>query len=70
VKQLIQETGESHNRITAALHQLRLRGAVEAMEVEGQLFWYLTPELDRRSRVVNEIKADIHHTKKRRIGQP
>ena len=52
-RQLMAVTGLGCCAVSAALHHLRGHKAVECMESEGQLWWYLTLQ-DDRSRVVNE----------------
>lgn len=48
-RQLCAEIGRDCNHVSAALCHLRKRKAVEAMDVDGQLFWFATPEDDTRS---------------------
>ena len=64
-RQLIDDTHESSNRVTAALHRLRVYGAIDAMEVDGQLYWYLTPDTDTRIRTVPEKAEETKPRKPR-----
>lgn len=65
-KQLVIATGRTTNRVTAALHHLRIHKAVEAMDVDGQLYWYHTSTNDDRSRVVEEKHEETRPRKPRK----
>ena len=70
-REIADRTGESMHRVGAALHFLRKKGAVDCLSapIAGQtysLFWFLTPETDRRSRILTEIKAEIKKPKRRK----
>lgn len=43
------------NAVTVALFYLRRRKAIDAMDVDGRLYWFaLPPELDDRAKVTHE----------------
>ena len=42
------------NHTSAALSHLKKYGAADCMEVDGTLWWYATPDSDRRIRTVEE----------------
>jgi hypothetical protein len=42
------------NQVSASLHHLKKRHAIDCMESDGKLWWYSTPELDDRSKIVEE----------------
>lgn len=65
-RQLSEGTGEPMNRISAALHWLKKAGAVNAMETDGQLWFYATPEEDKRTTTVDETKDGVKRPRKRR----
>lgn len=66
LRQLIRECGLSCNRVSAALHHLRARRAVDVMDVEGQLWWFATPDTDNRSSTVDERTPETHPRRPRR----
>lgn len=53
-QQLMTLTGANRDQLSAALHHLKTRAkAVDCLESEGHLWWFLTGE-DARGRVVEE----------------
>lgn len=68
VRELMACTGENLNRVTAALAWLKRAGAVDAMECDGRLYWYPTPENDRRCRTIEElVDRPIRRNRKRKM---
>lgn len=65
-KGLQQATGRNVNQVSAALHALRQYKVVEAINSEGQLFWYATPWSDTRTKVVYERSPETKPRKQRR----
>lgn len=65
-RQLQEETGRNNNQVSAALSLLRRYKAVEAMAVEGTLWWYATPENDTRSRRIEEKAPELKKRKPRK----
>lgn len=59
MSQLVNATGRSTNRVTAALHHLKVHKAIQAMEAGGQLYWYATQADDDRHRVVEEKREEL-----------
>lgn len=53
-RQLVEETGQSPARVSAALYSLLKHKAVELVEAPDNLWWFATPESDTRVRVVEE----------------
>lgn len=51
-------TGRAANQVTAALHHLRKCGRVASLEEGGHLFWYSTPDSDRRVWQLDEITPE------------
>ena len=63
IADLVRLTGRSPNRVSAALHHLRHRHAVDVVIQQRTGFWFARPpEEDDRSRVLEEIAAE--YTKK------
>lgn len=63
-KQQLQEATKLHtNLVLRSLHHLRQHKAVDAITVDGVLWWFATPHTDDRIRVVQE-KA--HFTRRHR----
>jgi len=56
------------NQISAALHHLKNRHAVDCMESDGSLWWYTTPDLDDRTKTVDE--RVVEENPRRRRGSP
>ena len=57
--------GVNANQASAALYNLKKAGAVEAVEVDGVLFWFACPpEHDHRVRSPDEVAADIKRPRK------
>jgi hypothetical protein len=56
VKQIIERAnGQLNvNQCSASLHHLQKYRAAQSMESDGHLWWYATPETDRRGFVVEE----------------
>lgn len=52
--QIRTQTGLNVNQVSAALHHLRNRRAVNCMEDGGHLWWYATPQEDNRTFVLDE----------------
>ena len=55
------------NRVFAALHSLRNYKVVDAMEVDGKIYWYpLDPLLDTRTRTVPERAPETKPRKRKK----
>lgn len=55
VSDLVLHTGSTFNQVSAALHHLRKRHAVDVVvERDGTGWWFATPGDDDRTRVLNE----------------
>lgn len=65
-KQLGMAVGATHNQVSAALHHLRNRHAVDCLASDDQLFWFATPDSDDRERVVEERRPEEPGTRRRR----
>ena len=65
-QQLCVATGANINQVSAALHHLRKRHAVDCLASDNQLFWFATPEGDDRERVVEERRPEEPGTRRRR----
>lgn len=59
-------TGQSMNRVRAALHHLHKYRVVECMASDGRLWWYATPENDQRTLVVDERTPEAKPRKQRK----
>ncbi len=57
----------SRHQGQAALHHLKLHAAVGAMEAEGALWWYATPDTDDRTRQVAQRAPEQVPRKPRRV---
>lgn len=66
VPQLRERTGQSVNRVSAALHMLRTYKAVECLHSDGYLWWYATPENDTRTKTVDERAPELKPRKARK----
>lgn len=53
------------NQISASLHHLRNRHAASCMESDGKLWWYSTPDLDDRSKKVDERVVEVDPRRRR-----
>lgn len=62
-------TEQSMNRVHAALHHLKLHKAADCIECEGKLWWFLTPDTDNRTRIVEMRAEEEPGTRKRRSKQ-
>ena len=51
------------DQVAITLHDLKRHHAIEAMEADGKLWFYATPEYDDRQRKLDEIKEDIKRTR-------
>jgi hypothetical protein len=60
------DTGLDINHVSASLCHLRKRKAIDAIDVDGTLFWYPTPENDDRSKVVLERTPEARPRKRRK----
>lgn len=58
-------TGANPRQLSAALHHLRQRRAVDSVESSCRLWWFATPELDNRARVVEERRPEDPGTRRR-----
>lgn len=67
VRMLVEITGESSNRVTAALHWLRkVRSVDVVVNADGTGWWFaLPPDEDARIRTIDEIKDGIQKPKRR-----
>lgn len=66
VRQLMERTGGNLNQVTAALHHLKVNAkAVECMESDGHLYWYLTG-VDLRTLTVDERVPEEPGNRRRR----
>lgn len=52
--QIVAATGRTTARVNVALHHLKKHRAIDAMAVEGRLYWYGTPETDSRCKQFDE----------------
>lgn len=52
VRQLVERTGEPVNRVSAALHMLKIHKAVDIVEAPDTLWWFATPDTDDRSKTL------------------
>lgn len=59
-------TGANPHQLSAALHHLHKRRAVDSVESNGRLWWFATPETDTRLRVVEERRPEDPGTRRRR----
>jgi Fe2+ or Zn2+ uptake regulation protein len=67
-RQIMEAIKEPSNRTYAALHWLQKARVIQSMASDGQLWFYLTLEEDRRTCTVDEIKDNIKkRIKPRRI---
>ena len=53
------------NQVGASLHHLRNRHAVVCMASDGKLWWYSTPDLDDRLRIVEEKVVETEPRRRR-----
>lgn len=67
--QLCDLTGGTLNQISATLHHLQKVEAVECVEGNGKLWWFLTGE-DRRTFTQDERVPEEPGTRKRRSSKP
>jgi hypothetical protein len=65
-RQLQAATALDCNHVSAALHSLRNHKAVQAMNVDGTLWWFATPEDDTRIRVLHERTPEARPRKPRK----
>jgi hypothetical protein len=65
-RQLQAALGLNCNRVSAALFHLRKYKAAEAMEADGTLWWFATPDADTRTRVVEERTPECRRRNRRR----
>lgn len=67
LRQLVQATGANVHQVSAALHHLRKRRAVDVViESNGDGFWYATPEEDDRLRTLEERTPEERPRKPRK----
>ena len=64
--ELMQLTGASYNRATAALHHLRRCHAADSVESGGRLYWFATPHTDTRARHVELRRPEDPGTRRPR----
>lgn len=64
--ELVRVTGSSRNQVSAALHHLRARYAVDVVIDSGTGYWFATPDLDNRSRSHEERKPEAKPRRTRR----
>ena len=57
------------NQISAALHHLKKRNAVNCMESDHKLWWYSTPETDNRLHIVDEKAVETEPRRRRGSAQ-
>lgn len=60
-------SGVTSSQITATLHDLRRFKAIDAMDVDGVLWFYATPERDVRTKTLGEIKEGITRKRKPKV---
>lgn len=65
-RQLQSELGLDVNHTSAALYSLKKYRAVEAIEGDGALWWFATPENDTRSKKLEERCPECRPRKPRR----
>lgn len=66
MRQLVLATGRNSNQVSAALYMLRKYRAAECMDVEGTLWWYLTPDSDQRTYTIAEKTEETKPRKPRK----
>lgn len=64
-EQLLHAVGATLNQLTATLFHLQRATVVDAVEVNGKPYWFLTGN-DRRSRVVEERRPEEPGTRRQR----
>jgi hypothetical protein len=71
-RQLQEETKLDSNRVSASLYHLKKYHAADFIEADGALWWFPTPQEDRRTRTVDERCPESKHRKPRRprLTQP
>lgn len=68
--QLLAATGANPDQLRASLHHLKVRaGAVDCLEAEGHLWWFLTGE-DRRATTVDERVPEPKGNRTRKAASP
>lgn len=68
--QLLAATGATGDQLRASLHHLKVRaGAVDCLEAEGHLWWFLTGE-DRRTITLEERVPEPKGSRARRARKP
>ena len=69
---IIALTGESPNRVSAALHHLRKYKVIDVIiQPDGRGWWFVLPEIsDQRSVVKEEITPETRPRKPRRARKP
>jgi hypothetical protein len=65
-RQLIADTGRSYNQVLAALHHLRKYHAIDSLESDGALWWYITGE-DTRTTVRDERTPETRQRRPRKV---
>lgn len=71
-EQLRAVTGATHNQMTATLHHLKKSRVVDALEGDGRLWWFLTGE-DKRTTKVEERTPEPkgnRHRASRKVSKP
>lgn len=72
LRMLVAKTGMTTNQVSASLSHLRSYHVVDVIETEGGLWWFLTPDTDTRSRVVEERTPEDspRRPRRRKVTKP
>jgi len=58
-------------KLRGALHWLKKSKAINSLDSDGRLYWYLTPDADQRLRVIEEHRReDEKRTTRKRRAPP
>lgn len=60
-------SGADHHNVLRTLTDLKRSKAIDCVEVEGELWWYVTPHADTRCRKVDNIKEGIKRNHRYRL---
>lgn len=66
MRQIVKETGETPNRVSAALHSLVRYKAVAFIEAPNTLHFYATPDTDTRSATREEVAPNQGQKRQRK----
>lgn len=64
--QIVLGTGSAPNQVSATLHHLRNRHAIDCVAADGQLWWYATPDYDNRSFKLEEREPEVKPRNRRK----